>query len=220
MSKYTFELREVISTFGRDEVKRWFSDYELSDYLTPEEIAVIEDKGVWSKDQLAERILDHFYTREIGTDAIGQFMLFVKDRLREVMETYVPIIYSASIKYDPLVNVNFSEIYSGSSGSSSSASTQTNASGLSVASDTPQGQINKDEILQGKYASSTGANENASSGSSSTDATGREEYVKTTKGNSGVTATSQAMIKQYRDVIRAVNTEIVYELEPLFMGIY
>ena len=220
MSKYTFELREVISTFGRDEVKRWFSDYELSDYLTPEEIAVIEDKGVWSKDQLAERILDHFYTREIGTDAIGQFMLFVKDRLREVMETYVPIIYSASIKYDPLVNVNFSEIYSGSSGSSSSASTQTNASGLSVASDTSQGQINKDEILQGKYASSTGANENASSGSSSTDATGREEYVKTTKGNSGVTATSQAMIKQYRDVIRAVNTEIVYELEPLFMGIY
>ena len=118
------------------------------------------------------------------------------------------------------MNVNFSEIYSGTSGSSSSASTQTNASGLSVASDTPQGQINKDEILQGKYASSTGANENASSGSSSTDATGREEYVKTTKGNSGVTATSQAMIKQYRDVIRAVNTEIVYELEPLFMGIY
>ncbi|MBO7733202.1 MAG: hypothetical protein J6S67_11630 [Methanobrevibacter sp.] len=220
MSKYTFELREVISTFGRDEVKRWFSDYELSDYLTAEEIAVIEEKGVWSKDQLAERILDHFYTREIGTDAIGQFMLFIKDRLREVMETYVPIIYSASIKYDPLVNVNFSEIYSGTSGSSSSASTQTNASGLSVASDTPQGQINKDEILQGKYASSTGANENASSGSSSTDATGREEYVKTTKGNSGVTATSQAMIKQYRDVIRAVNTEIVYELEPLFMGIY
>lgn len=220
MSKYTFELREVIDTFGRDEVKRWFSDYELSDYLTPEEIQVIEDKGVWNKDQLAERILDHYYTREIGTDAIGQFMLFVKDRIREIMETYVPIIYSASITYDPLVNVNFSEIYSGTSGSSSSASSQTNASGLSVASDTPQGQINKNEILQGKYASSTGANENTSSGSSSTDATGREEYVKTTKGNSGVSATSQAMIKQYRDVIRAVNTEIVYELEPLFMGIY
>ena len=220
MSKYTFELREIISTFGRDEVKRWFSDYELSDYLTPEEIAVIEEKGVWSKDQLAERILDHYYTREVGTDAIWQFMLFVKDRLREVMETYVPIIYSASIKYDPLVNVNFSETYSGTSGSSSSATSQSNASGLSVASDTPQGQINKDEILRGKYASSTGANENASSGSSSTDATGREEYVKTTKGNSGVSATSQAMIKQYRDVIRAVNTEIVYELEPLFMGIY
>lgn len=220
MSKYTFELREVVSTFGRDEVKRWFSDYELSDYLTAEEIAVIEEKGVWSKDQLAERIVDHYYTREIGTDAIGQFQLFIKDSMREIMETYAPILYSASIKYDPLVNVNFSETYSGTSGASSNSNSTTNGSGLVVNSDTPQGQINKNEILQGKYASSTGANENSSSGTTSTDSNGREEYVKTTKGNSGVSATSQAMIKQYRDVIRAVNTEIVYELEPLFMGLY
>ena len=220
MSKCTYELREVISTFGEDTVKGWFSDYELSDYLTPEEIAVIEEKGVWSKDQLAKRIIDHFYTREIGTDAIGQFILFTRDKIREIMETYVPVIYSASIKYDPLVNVNFSETYSGTSGASSQSNTTSNGSGLVVNSDTPQGQISKNEILQGKYASSTGANENSNNGTSTTDSNGREEYVKTTKGNSGVSATSQAMIKQYRDVIRAVNTEIIYELEPLFMGIY
>lgn len=220
MSKYTFELREVISTFGEDEVKAWFSDYELSDYLTDEEIQVIRDKGVWNKEKLAERIIEHFYTREIGTDAIGQFRMFIKDKLHEVMETYAPIIYSASIKYDPLVNVNFSETYSGTSGASSSSSNTSSGSGLVVNSDTPQGQINKNEILSGKYASSTGANESENSGTSQTSSDGREEYVKTTKGNSGVSATSQAMIKQYRDVIRAVNTEIVYELEPLFMGIY
>lgn len=220
MSKYTYELREVISTFGEDEVKRWFSDYELSDYLTPEEIAVINDKGVWSKEQLADRIITHYYTREIGTDAIGQFMMFIKDKLREIMETYAPIIYSASIKYDPLVNVNFSETYSGTSGATSNSQTSSNGSSLVVSSDTPQGQINKNEILNGKYASSTAANENENNGSSSSTSDGREEYVKTTKGNSGVSATSQAMIKQYRDVIRAVNTEIVYELEPLFMGLY
>ena len=220
MSKYTMELREIISTFGKDEVKRWFSDYELTDYLTPEEIQVVEEKGVWSKDKLAERIIEHFYTREIGTNAIGQFMMFVKDKLHEVMETYVPIIYSASIKYDPLVNVNFSETYSGTSGATSSSESASSGSGLVVNSDTPQGQINKNEILSGKYASSTGVNENENSGTSSTTSDGREEYVKTTKGNSGVSATSQAMIKQYREVIRAVNTEIIYELEPLFMGIY
>ena len=220
MSKYTMELREIISTFGEDEVKRWFSDYELTDYLTPEEIQVIEEKGVWNKDKLAERIIEHFYTREIGTDAIGQFMMFVKDKLHEVMETYVPIIYSASIKYDPLVNVNFSETYTGTSGATSSSESASSGSGLVVNSDTPQGQINKNEILSGKYASSTSANENENSGTSSTTSDGREEYVKTTKGNSGVSATSQSMIRQYRDIIRAVNTEIVFELEPLFMGIY
>ena len=220
MSKYTYELREVISTFGRDEVKKWFSDYELSDYLTPEEIQVIEDKGVWSKDQLAERIIDHYFTREIGTDAIGQFMLFVKDKLRETMETYVPIIYSASIKYDPLVNVNYSETYAGTTGSTSSSNSNSTSNGLTVNSDTPQGQINKNEILSGKYASSTGANESENNIADVSENQGSQDYVKTIKGNSGVSATSQAMIKQYRDVIRAVNTEIVYELEPLFMGIY
>ena len=220
MSKYTYELREVISTFGRDEVKKWFSDYELSDYLTPEEIQVIEDKGVWSKDQLAERIIDHYFTREIGTDAIGQFMLFVKDKLRETMETYVPIIYSASIKYDPLVNVNYSETYAGTTGSTSSSNSNSSSNGLTVNSDTPQGQINKNEILSGKYASSTGANETENNVTDASNSQGSQDYVKTIKGNSGVSATSQAMIKQYRDVIRAVNTEIVYELEPLFMGIY
>lgn len=220
MSKYTLELRELISTFGEDKVKKWFSDYELSDYLTEEEIKVITDKGVWSKDQLAKRIITHYFTREIGTDAIGQFILFVRDKMNEIMETYAPIIYSSSIKYDPLVNVNFSETYSGTSGATSKSESSSAGTGLMISSDTPQGQINKDEILEGKYATSTSANEsdNTTTGTSSSD--GREEYIKTTKGNSGVSATSQAMIKQYRDVIRAVNTEIIYELEPLFMGLY
>ena len=84
------------------------------------------------------------------------------------------------------------------------------------------GQIDKSEILQGKYASSTGANEteNNINDQSNSQGTGTERYTKQTKGNSGVSATAQALIKQYRDVIRAVNTEIVYQLEPLFMGIY
>ena len=214
------ELREIISTFGREEVKHWFSDYNLSDYLTPEEIAVIEEKGVWSKDQLAERILDHYFMREIGTDAIGQFMMFIKDSMREIMETYAPIIYSASIKYDPLVNVNYSEIYSGTTDSLNKSNSIVNGSGLTVNSDTPSGQINKADILQGKYASSTGANESENSVNDNSESKGKQDYIKTIKGNSGVSATSQAMIKQYRDVIRAVNTEIVYELEPLFMGLY
>lgn len=224
MSKYTMELREIISTFGEPAVKGWFMDYELSDYLTPEEIAVIEDKGVWSKEQLAERIITHYYLREIGQDAIGAFMLMVKDKLREVMETYAPIIYSASIKYDPLVNVNFSETYDRTTQNAGTlnGNTTSNGSNLNVASDTPQGQINKSDILQGKYASSTSAGEsdNSTDTTQSSQDNGTEHYVRTTKGNSGVSATSQAMIRQYRDIVRALNTEIVYQLEPLFMGIY
>lgn len=220
MAKYTMEIRELISTFGEDDVKGWFSQYELSDFLTPEEIQVIEDRGTWSKEKLAQRIVDHFYTREIGTDAVGQFMLFTKDKMNEIMETYAPLIYSASIKYDPLVNVNFTESYLGVSDSNSKSSSTSNGSGLTVNSDTPQGQISKTDILKGKYASSTGANETENKVDDTSTNSGTQNYTKTTKGNSGVSATSQKMIEQYRDIIRAINTEIIYELEPLFMGLY
>ena len=220
MAKYTMEIRELISTFGEDEVKGWFSQYELADFLTPEEIQVINERGTWTKEKLATRIVEHFYTREIGTDAVGQFMLFAKDKMNEIMETYAPLIYSASIKYDPLVNVNFTESYTGSSDSKSNSTSNSNGSGLTVNSDTPQGQINKSQILQGRYASSTGANETENKVQDESSNTGNENYIKTTKGNSGVSATSQKMIEQYRDIIRAINTEIVYELEPLFMGLY
>lgn len=220
MAKYTMELREIISSFGREEVKSWFSQYELSDFLTPDEIQVINEQNIWNKDKLAERIIDHFYLREIGTDAIGQFMLLAKDKMNEVMETYAPLIYSAAIKYDPLVNVNFTETYAGQTNSKSNSQSNSESSGLTVNSDTPQGQISKSQILQGKYASSTGANENSNQVSDNSANEGNETYTKTTKGNSGVSATSQKMIQQFRDNIRALNTEIVYELEPLFMGLY
>lgn len=224
MARYTMELRELISTFGEDEVKSWFNQYSLSDYLTPEEIQVIEERGVWSQAQLTQRIIDHFFLREIGQDSPGAFILVTKDLMNEIMETYAPIIYSASLKYDPLVNVNYSETLDRTTGNtgSSTGTTSTNGSSLGVNSDTPQGEISKSEILGGKYASSTSASESDSSTSDTrtNQDNGTEHYVRTTKGNSGVSATSQSMIKQYREIIRAINTEIVYKLEPLFMGLY
>ena len=216
MAKYTMEIRELISTFGEDEVKGWFKDYELSDYLTAEEIKVIEDRGCWNKDQLADRIIDYYYTREIGSDAIGSFILFTRNKMREVMETYAPLIYSASIKYDPLVNVDYLESLERQTNGTTSSSSS--SSDLGINSDTPMGQINKSEILAGKYASSTVGNEGSSNGSGQS--SGTESYSKRVKGNSGVSATAQKMVEQYRDNIRALNSEIIEDLEPLFISVF
>lgn len=218
MSKFTFELRELISTFGEDEVKSWFMDYELSDFLSPEEIAVIEARGTWSKEQLAKRIIDHYYMREVGSDSVGRFKLFAKDTMNEIMESYAPLIYSLSIKYDPLNNMDYTETYTGSNDSNTNSSSRANGSGLTVGSDTPQGRISKSAILAGDYASSTSASENENTVSDSSSNVGSQRYSKNIKGNSGVKA--QELIREYRQNIRALNTEIVYKLEPLFMGLY
>ena len=204
MSKYTIELRNVIMIYGEDIVKGWFMDYDLADYLTPDQIETIETAGLWSKEKLADKIINHFYMREIGLETPALFKLKLKAMMDEIMEEYLPVIYSTAIKYDPLVNVDYTETYVGSDTNSGDS--------LSVNSDTPQGQINKAEILAGKYASSTGASEATN--------TSNQNYTKNVKGNSGVSATAQRMIMQYRENIRTTTKDIIEKLEPLFMGIY
>ena len=212
MARYTIELRNVISIFGEDTVKSWFMDYELSDYLTDDEIAVITSRGTWSKEKLAQAILDHYFMYEIGFETPALFKHQAKVLMREIMEEKAPLLYSAAIKYDPLVNVDYTETYSGTSDSSSTSS----GSGLNVQSDTPQGQISKSAILAGNYASSTGANEAENSANN----TGTETYSKNVKGNSGVSATAQKMIEQYRQNIIMINRDIIKDMNSLFMGIY
>lgn len=224
MARYTIELRNVINLYGENTVKGWFSDYELSDYLTDEEIAVIAERGVWSKEKLAQAILDHYYMYEIGFETPALFAHQAKVLMRELMEEKAPLLYSAAIKYDPLVNVDFTEEFDRTSdnASSSQSSSTSNGSGLSVNSDTPQGQITKTNILAGNYASSTSANEseNTVSDTTSNSGNGTEHYTKTTKGNSGVSATAQKMIEQYRQNIIMINRDIIKDMNSLFMGIY
>ena len=228
MANYTIQLRKICETVGEDEVLKWFQDYDLSNYLTFDEIKVITDRGTWSPARLAQKIVDHYYMREIGLETVALFKRKVKVRMQEIMEDKLPLLYSACIKYDPLVNVDFTETYAGENTSTNTSTSESSAdstsSGLNVNSDTPQGQINKTAILNGSYASSTSANEvedNATTTSSgSNTGSGTQEYSKRVKGNSGVSATAQKMIEQYRENIRAIDREIIEELGTLFMTIY
>lgn len=232
MASYTIEIRKIIDFYGRETVESWFKDYNLEDYLTQEQITSIVNAGIWNKNKLARKIVDHYYMREIGFETPALFENRVKARMQEIMEDYLPVIYSNSIEFDPLVNVDFTETFereveseSENSGSSNSSS-NSSSSGLNVNSDTPQGEISKATILQGKYASNTSASETGSevedetTTSNSGTANQTENYTKRTKGNSGVSATAQALIKQYREIIRAVDREIIEELNDMFMGIY
>ena len=212
MAKYTIELRRLCDIYTRDIVEGWFKDYELSDYLTADEIQVIEDRGTWSKNKLAKKIVDNFFMREIGFETPALFKLMVKNKMNNIMESKLPLIYSASIEYDPLVNVDFETTLSRRVDDAGT----NNASGLTINSDTPQGQISKAEILAGTYASSTQGGESTNSTANQT----IESSTTKTKGNSGVSATAQKMIEQYRQNIRAIDYEIIKELNSLFMGLY
>lgn len=232
MASYTMQLRKVIEYFGREEVENWFKDYDLTHYLTPTQIEQITKFNVWSKDRLATKIVDNYYMREIGFETPALFKHYAKIEMKKIMERYLPKIYSNFLEYDPLSNVDFTETYTreisgetANSGSSNSTS-QNNSSGLNVNSDTPQGQISKQAILGGSYASQTNASETESEIEDNTTTENQgtsntiETFTRHEEGDNGVIITNQRLVKEYREIIVAIDEEIINELNCLFMGIY
>ena len=231
MSKYTLQLRELFEPlrynpplYTREEIENWFKDYKLEDYLTSQQINVINETQVWSKDKLARKIVDHYYMREIGLETPPLFKHYAKVKMQEIMEEKLPLIYSSAIQYDPLVNVDYTETFERTADNTgeSNSNSLNNSSSLGVNSNTPQGQISKSSILQGQFASSTSATENEANINDTTNTTSNtnEEYTKRVKGNSGVSATAQKMVEQYRQNIIAIDKDIIKELNILFMGLY
>lgn len=211
MAIFTFSLRELCETFGRDEIKSWFMDYDLKNYLTQEEIDVINERGTWNPERLADKIIDHYYMYESGLETPAGFKNEAKVAMQEIMEEKLPLIYSASIKYDPLVNVNFTETYIGSS----EENTKNSGNGTTLSSDTPQGKITKQDILSGDYVSNASGTEYTGDSKNNQS----QNYTKTTHGNSGVSATSQKMIEQYRQNIVMIDRDIIKDLARIFHGV-
>lgn len=232
MATYTVELRKICEIYTRAEVENWFKDYQLSDYLLPDQLEVLNKTNIWNKEKLAKKIVDHYYMREIGFETPELFKHYAKLTMNEIMESKLPLIYTTALEYDPLVNVDFTETFNrttegeGENKGNSKSNAKNNASGLNINSDTPQGEINKENILNGNYATNTSASETESKITDETNTTSsltnknKEEFTRHLKGNQGISATYQAMIKQFRENIVSVDREIINELQTLFMGLY
>lgn len=231
MADYTIRLKDLFlpdrfgnQHFTREEVEGWFKDYELSDYLSPDKIAIIENAGMWSKDKLAKKIVDHYYMREIGFETPGLFIHQAKIKMQEIMELELPVVYSNSLDYDPLESVLFdiTETRNIEGTGTSNSESNSSGSGLSISSDTPQTNISKADILSGHYASQTNGSETETSVEGNTTSTSNtvETLTHHEQGNKGVLDSYQKMLVDYRKSLVAVDTRIIEKLNSLFMGIY
>lgn len=228
MASYTIELRKLCDLFGREEIENWFKDYELTNYLTPIQIEQITKFNVWSKERLAQKIVDHYFMREIGLETPALFKHYAKVTMQEIMERYLPKIYSNFLEYDPLSNVDFTEEYTreilGESQGKSNSSSTNNANGLNVSNDTPQTNVSYQDLKSGFYASNVSQSETESKINDETNANSSsntiEKFTRHEEGDNGVIITNQRLVKEYREIIVAIDEEIINELGKLFMAIY
>ena len=233
MSKYTIELRKICDLYGKNEVESWFKSYDLNDYLTTEQQAVITNANMWTKDKLASKIVNRFYFREIAFETPNMFKHFAMVKMEDIMDKYLPLIYSNSLNYSPLEDIRTehtenriaNNTTSGNGASVSTSTTSNTSSGLVVNSNTPQGQITKANILNGTYASATSANENETSGSISdrteTSSSGTNNISETIVKNESGNRTSKAdLLLKYRKTIINIDDMIMKDLNDLFFGLW
>lgn len=228
MADYTMQLRKVIDYYGREEVESWFSSYELSDFLTPEQISQINKYNVWTKEKLAKQIVDHYYMREIGFETPALFAHYAKVTMNELMGSYLLKIYTQFLEYDPLSSVDYTEEYTreieGNSEGSSNSNSKNSAEGFNINQDTPQQKITKQNLNSGIYASETNQSETSSQiqDSTNTEASSKtiEKYTHSMKGDNGVIVTNQYLVREFRELATNFNLEIINDLNKLFMGLY
>lgn len=216
MASFTIELRALVETFG-DEVTSWFTDYDLLDYLTQNQIDVIQNHG-WTKEKLAKKIIDHYLMREIGFETPAYFAHKAKVFMAEIMEEKLPLIYAKTQIINPLFDTNITEEFTGKGTANSISNSINSGDGLTVNSNTPQGQINKATILSGQYASSTSANEGTSKSENTGTSDSTNNYVKTIRGNQKKTPVE--MIKEWQENMVAIEKEIIDRAGELFINIY
>lgn len=226
--QFNFTIRKLCLMYTRSEVENWFKQYNLEDFLLKSQIQVIQNADLWSKDKLATRIVDFYYMREIGLETVALFKHYAKIRMNEIMEQKLPLIYSSSIEYDPLKNMDYTEELTREAQNKGNASSNSNSNitnnDFTFNSDLTQGELLLDEVKLGKYgstATNSEANANSNDNTNTNSASsGNEHTVNHVTGNRGVLDTPAKMIRFYRDNIITINKDIIHELSDIFMKLW
>lgn len=209
MATFTMELRYVNSLVDVGRV--YLSHYPIFDegYRTP----------------LNQKILDHYWTREIGQETIELFGFYLKRKMNEIMPTYNELYRSLRMEYDPLSTVDMRTINRGEGESTSRARNEStgHTSGDSksrvIGSDYPQAMLSGSE----DYATSGQDVNTLSSGREQSSATADSLDHSKSIGDShtiGRSGSAMSLVQEFRAQIINVDMMVITELEPMFMQIF
>lgn len=209
MSRYTIELRYLIE--GN-------YDLGLKDYP-------IFDESY--REQLNNKIIQHYYFREIGFETEALFKNRLNQKMNEIMPYYNQMYESSKLKIDPLSTIDLEEVFSRKSkttgeGTSSTSGTGNNTNNFNSTDTTDYGKISKfsdiaqaqttpNEILNDKYLTSAtvddGQDKNTNTG------TNTSQTESTTSG----TSTDKRNLDEDTTLTRKGNNGIASESELLNM---
>ena len=241
MAKYTTLVRSICENYSGLEESVGFDDIEQ----------VLE--GSWNKiftskvkffdeeyrKPLLKKILKHFYMREIGSETVGLWKLWMNTRLEEIIPYYNKLYESELLEFDPLKDVDITRQRNTTGESTSNTrieGNQTinengNSSNTSKRedkySDTPQGAL--DNVENGTYLTNarivndsgetTNTNNTTNENSSNTEGNinNTEDYLEKVTGKQG-TRSYSSMLLEFRKTFLNIDLDFIHEFDDLFMG--
>lgn len=107
LSKYTTELRHICEKFANLDVSQGFS--KVDDIVEKARHSIFEKYPIFDENYrsiLETKILKHFYTREIGFETVGLWLLKLNQKMNEIMPYYNQFYESQKLTFNPLVNIS------------------------------------------------------------------------------------------------------------------
>lgn len=133
-TKVTLELRELVE----NGVDMWKFDYPS--YYEGEEKTAFEQK-----------VIDHFYLRQIGQETPGRFLHMFRSRVREIMPRYIDMYHTVEIMRgleNPFDNVDVTETFRETTSSESTGTTTGTSKSDSTIDNLDTHNISEDKELR------------------------------------------------------------------------
>lgn len=194
---------------------------------------------------LFSKVLKHYYLREIGSETVGIWQMWMNTRFEEIMPYYNQLYKSALLEFNPFYDVDVTRVHDGKGEASGTTSgsvdtkvtgtNETSGSGsnkeYNLFSDTPQGALtgvdSEQYLSDARKVTDESENHsvtsnNVTTGSDSNGVTNNistEKWTETVKGKQG-SANYSSLLKQFRETMLNIDLMIINEFEDLFMQLW
>lgn len=239
MSKYTTEVRYICEKACGYDASQGYG--KVNEILAESWAKIFDfDFEVFDpeyKSVLCQKILKHYYTREIGFETVGLWKLKLDMRMNEIMPYFNQLYRSTMLEFNPLYDMDYRRIHEGSDESQTDTNTVVQNTqnrddnrvdtAMEMYSDTPQGALTN--VEKGAYLTNATKNTDTSNQTTTTNTNGH------TNATTGFTSTDEyvdhivgkfpgksygKLLTEYRDAIINVDMMVIEALSDLFMKLW
>ena len=216
MSRYTTEVRWIVEqTLADNGVDATEANWH---YAYP--VLGLDDYPIFDeayRETLNNKIIRHYYTREIGMETVGRWRMFMRDTMHLIMPYYNQLYQSEIIakEIDPLKDtvVDNTEHAWGTAENNG----QSTASNTSVFQDTPQNEMIPTDIKGMKYATNVSIDD----GNGTSESSGKYDNM-VVKSEKGSKVSQSDLLQKYRETFLNIDMQVVNdkELQDCFITVW